>query len=225
MRGPGPPRAAVSEPRELTLPAMTHPPPATAPGQYDHVCAARCETHLVCHAHSRCVPAPPLAAAFDPGCVTELQCRYLPLSTAPAVSNWNALGMNQVSRTSHLAFRRHLAGRHVDLDIVGLPDHVVRDAAGLAETGAGDNGDRSVEPEPDLTLQGVNEVRVHVVPVPTRLFAERLACADVLTADAATHRFRPSAATAALSASASSGRVVGAYAPYAAMKTRTASRR
>jgi hypothetical protein len=47
---------------------------------------------------------------------------------------------------------------------------VVRDAAGLAQTGAGDDGDRfvcAVEPEPDPTLQGVNEVRVHVVPVPT----------------------------------------------------------
>jgi len=122
--------------------------------------------------------------------------------------------MNQVSRTSHLAFRRHVVGRHVDLDdleIVGLPDHVVRDAAGLAETGAGDDGDRfvcAVEPEPDPTLQGVNEVRVHVVPVPTRLLAERLDGADVLAADAATRRFRPSRGTAALSASATSGRIV-----------------
>jgi len=34
----------------LTLAAMSRRSPATAPGQYDHVCAARCETHLVCHA-------------------------------------------------------------------------------------------------------------------------------------------------------------------------------
>src|SRR2546425_4080728 len=75
------------------------------------------------------------------------------------------------------------------------PDHVVRDAARPAETGAGDDGDRfvcAVEPKPDPTLKGVNEVRVHVVPVPTRLFAERLDGADVLAADAATRRFRPS---------------------------------
>src|SRR5689334_22514527 len=122
---------------------MSRPSPATAPSQWQP--AAR----LISYAtpHSRCVPALPLAAAFDPGCVTELQCRHLPLSTAPSGSNWNAVGMNQVSRTSHLAFRRHVVGRHVDLDdleIVGLPDHVVRDAAGLAETGADDDGDRFV---------------------------------------------------------------------------------
>ena len=95
--------------------------------------------------------------------------------------------MNQVSRTSHFAFRRHVVGMHVDLD-----DRFVC----------------AVEPEPDPTLQGVNEVRVHVVPVPTRLFAERLDGADVLAADAATRRFRPSTGTAALSASATSGRIV-----------------
>ena len=55
--------------------------------------------------------------------------------------------MNQVSRTSHLAFRRHVVARHVgldDLEIVGLPNHAMRDAAGLAETGAGDDGDPSL---------------------------------------------------------------------------------
>src|SRR5439155_8394280 len=73
----------------------------------------------------RYVPALALAAAFDPGCVTELQCRHLPLSTAPSGSNWNAVGMNQVSRTSHLAFRRHVVGRLVDLEIVGVRDDVL----------------------------------------------------------------------------------------------------
>jgi hypothetical protein len=53
---------------------------------------------------------------------------------------------------------------------------VVRDAAELAETGAGDDGDRFVRAveSPDPILQRVNEVRVHLVPVPSRLFAERL---------------------------------------------------
>ena len=49
--------------------------------------------------------------------------------------------------TSHSAV--HVVGRHVDLDdleIVVLPDHVMRDAAGLAETGAGDDGDASSAP-------------------------------------------------------------------------------
>jgi len=51
-------------------------------------------------------------------------------------------------------------------------------------------------------------VRVHLVPMPTRLFAERLDGADVFAADAAARRFRPSTETAALSASATSGRFV-----------------
>ena len=74
----------------------------------------------------------------------------MPILAVKHCSIWYQLERSRhepVSQTSHLALRRHVVGRHVDLDdleIAGLPDHVVRDAAGLAQTRAGDDGDRFV---------------------------------------------------------------------------------
>src|SRR4051812_33424010 len=84
-------------------------------------------------------------------------------------------------------------GRHVDLDqleIIRLPDHVVRNAGRLADAGAGFDLDlvrNAVEAEFDPALQDVDEMAGHVVPMPAGLL-DRLQDPDMLRPNLAAGR-------------------------------------